>query len=455
MPRIALSGSPVEGTMLTVIREMAEAAESSETHGLDHSEFLAVVLARGEESLARTPELLAILREAGVVDAGGAGLLEILRGMRAAIAGETISEVPVEAVELSFEAMHMELSEFRYCTVFVIEGQGLDADGLEVALDRLGDSLLVVGDSTALKVHVHTDDPGAALTLGTASGTIDASRDRRHAPADRSLRESRLVAGALDHLPTLETGVVVVAPGAGNRRLFENLGATRVIDGGQTMNPATEDIVAAVNATPATEVIVLPNNKNVILGAEQAVGHANKPLRIVPTLSVQAGLAAMVVYDSERSPPRTRARWCAPWRALPTGEVTIASRDCHPRWSRGRQGRMARARRRSRGGERPSFDAVAVAVAERLLEGGREILTLLTGADEPDARDRSSRRSVSAIPRSRSRSTRAGSRTTRCSSRRNDDDCEGAARRGQRGLPLDARVAARRAGGPRGGWGRR
>ena len=124
-------------------------------------------------------------------------------------------------------------------------------------------------------------------------------------------REERLATGALEGLPTLETGMVVVAPGEGNRRLFKSLRATRVIEGGQTMNPSTEEIVAAVDATPATEVIVLPNNSNVILSAEQAVELVNKPMRVVPTRSVQAGLAAMVAYDAERSAgPRTRARWC-------------------------------------------------------------------------------------------------------------------------------------------------
>ena len=229
---------------------------------------------------------------------------------------------------------------------------------------------------------MHTDDPGAALTLGTASGTIDAV-EIADMHRQTLLRESRLVAGALDHLPTLETGVVVVAPGAGNRRLFENLGATRVIDGGQTMNPATEDIVAAVNATPATEVIVLPNNKNVILGAEHAVGHANKPLRIVPTLSVQAGLAAMVAYDPERSVAENETAMVRALQGLATGEVTIASRDVTLDGITASKGAWLGLADGAAVASGPSFDAVAVAVAERLLEGDREILTLLTGADEP------------------------------------------------------------------------
>ncbi len=342
---------PVEGTMLTVIREMAEAAESDEARGLDRPALLAFIVARGEESLARTPDLLAVLKEAGVVDAGGAGLLEIIRGVRAAVAGEPAPEAPLIPVALSVEAMHQELSEYRYCTVFVIEGAGLDADALERDLERLGDSLLVVGDPTALKVHVHTDDPGAALSLGTAGGTIDGVEiaDMHRQTLER---EERLATGALEGLPTLETGIVVVAPGEGNRRLFKSLRATRVIEGGQTMNPSTEEIVAAVDATPATEVIVLPNNSNVILSAEQAVALVNKPMRVVPTRSVQAGLAAMVAYDAEQDAADERGGDDAGARRRRDGRGHDRVARRHARRDRRAQGCVARARGRRRGCQR-------------------------------------------------------------------------------------------------------
>lgn len=373
---------PVEGTMLTVIREMAEAAESPEARELERLDLLTLIVTRGEESLARTPDLLAVLKEAGVVDAGGAGLLEIIRGVRAAVAGEPVPDVPAGMVTLSVESMHQELSEFRYCTVFVIEGQGLDTDGLERELEQLGDSLLVVGDSTALKVHVHTDDPGAALRLGTAGGTIDGVEiaDMHRQTLER---EERLAAGSLDGLPTLETGIVVVAPGEGNRRLFKSLRATRVIEGGQTMNPSTEEIVAAVDSTPATEVIVLPNNSNVILSAEQAVGLANKPMRVVPTRSVQAGLAAMIAYDPERPATENEEAMARALEGIATGEVTVASRDVTLDGIEVRKGAWLGLADGSAVASGQSFDFVAGAVAERLLDGGREILTLLTGADEP------------------------------------------------------------------------
>ncbi len=374
---------PVEGTMLTVIREMAEAAESPEARGLERDALLSFIVARGEESLARTPELLAVLKEAGVVDAGGAGLLEIIRGVRAAVAGEAVPSAPTNSVAVPVESLHHDLSEFRYCTVFVIEGDGLDAEVLERTLESLGDSLLVVGDSTALKVHVHTDDPGAALSLGTARGTIDGVEiaDMHRQTIER---EGRLAPASLGELPTLETGVVAVAPGEGNRRLFDSLSATRVIEGGQTMNPSTEEIVAAVDATPATEVIVLPNNANVILSAEQAVGLANKPMRIVATRSVQEGLAAMIAYEPGRGAAENAIAMTRALEGIATGEVTIASRDVVLDGIEVRKGAWLGLADGSAVASGQSFDTVAHAVAERLLDGGREILTLLTGADEPE-----------------------------------------------------------------------
>ena len=213
---------PVEGTMLTVIREMAEEAESSDAAGV--AELMHEVVRRGEEALERTPELLDVLREAGVVDAGGAGLLEIVRGVTAGLAGEPLPEaLPRE--ELGFDAVHQELSRYRYCTVFVVEGDGLDAEALESGLDELGDSLLVVGDESALKVHVHTDDPGAALSLGTGAGTI-AQVEIANMHDQTAAREERLTA-VPD--PDALTDVVAVVAGEGNRRLFVSLGAARVI----------------------------------------------------------------------------------------------------------------------------------------------------------------------------------------------------------------------------------
>src|SRR6059058_3446812 len=188
---------PVEGTMLSVIRELAEEAEVRAGDRPAIGDLLVELVRRGELAVARTPEQLQVLRDAGVVDAGGAGLLELVRGVAATVSGEPLPQPPARAEHLTFEAVHQELSPYRYCTVFLVEGRDLDRDALEAKLEALGDSLLVVGDASALKVHVHTDDPGAALSLGTAAGTIDRI-EIANMHEQTQQREERLLAAVPD-----------------------------------------------------------------------------------------------------------------------------------------------------------------------------------------------------------------------------------------------------------------
>ena len=373
---------PVEGTMLTVIREMAEEGERKANRRLPPGEFLSRLLGRGEDALARTPELLDVLRDAGVVDAGGAGLVEIVRGVALGVAGEPIPDAPVEGERLSFDAIHQELSRYRYCTVFVVEGGALDQAGLERDLERIGDSLLVVGDPTALKVHVHTDEPGTALALGTAVGVIEGV-EIANMHAQTAEREERLLDSTGAGSPTAETGVVAVCPGQGNRRLFESLGAARVIEGGQTMNPSTEEIVAAIAATPAEEVIVLPNNSNVLLTAEQAAEHAERPVRVVPSTSVQAGLAAMGRFVPTNTPEENERDMLDALATVATGEVTVASRDAELDGVAIRKGSYLGLVDGRAVVSSPTLDDVVSEVVERVLDGEREWLALLTGEDAP------------------------------------------------------------------------
>jgi DAK2 domain fusion protein YloV len=370
---------PVEGTMLSVIREMAEETEDLRTDG-DVASVLAAVVRRGEEAVERTPEQLDVLRAAGVVDAGGAGLLELVRGLAAAVSGEQLPEAPVEREELSVDAIHQELSRYRYCTTFVIEGDQLDADALEAELERLGDSLLVVGDAEALKVHVHTDEPGTALTVGTRVGVIDRV-EIANMHEQTVQREERLLHVVAD-LPA--TAVVAVVAGDGNRRLFESLGATRIVEGGQTMNPSTADLVAAVADVNADEVLLLPNNSNVILSAEQAAGLTAKPVVVVPTDSIPAGLAAMVAFAPHRTAAENATEMREILDSVTTGEVTIASRDVEMNGLAVRKGAWLGLADGEAIAGGPDFEEVAAAVAERLLAEPRGVMTLLKGADEPD-----------------------------------------------------------------------
>jgi DAK2 domain fusion protein YloV len=370
---------PVEGTMLSVIRELAEEAEARANRELSVEELLRLLVLRGEEAVARTPEQLAVLREAGVVDAGGAGLLEIVRGLAAGVRGEPLPEPPAYE-ELGHEAIHQELSQYRYCTVFVVEGEDLDASALEEVLEPLGDSLLVVGDPTALKVHVHTDDPGAALSLGTAVGVVE-QVEIANMHLQAAHREDRLLHAARHEAKAC--AAVAVAAGEGNRRLFESLGADRVIEGGQSMNPSTEEIVDAIERAAAPEVVVLPNNSNVLMSAEQAARLASKPVRVIRTDSLQAGLAAMVVYDGDRSAESNVGAMHEALDALATGSVTVASRDADLNGLSVRKGAYLGLVEGDAVATGTSFDDVARTVIERLLEEPRDVLTLLTGADEP------------------------------------------------------------------------
>jgi uncharacterized protein len=362
-----------------VARELAEEAESLAGPEVSVDELLHALVRRGEDALARTPQMLDVLREAGVVDAGGAGLVELLRGLTAAVSGEPLPE-PAPREELGLEAIHQELSRFRYCTVFVVEGEGLDPVRLEAELDPLGDSLLVVGDESAVKVHVHTDDPGAALTLGAAAGALEAI-EIANMHRQTVAREERL----LHAVPGQErrTDVVAVVAGEGNRRLFESLGASQVVEGGQSMNPATAEIVAALERTSAPEALVLPNNANVVMSAEQAARLGEKPVLVVPTRSIQAGLAAMVAYDGQRSAEENAREMGRSAGEVASGAVTTASRDVELGGLRVREGEYLGLLDGEPVVGGAEFDEVAAAVVERLLAQPRSVLTLLTGAEEP------------------------------------------------------------------------
>ena len=364
---------PVEGTMLTAIRSMADAAE----HGGD----LRAIVARGDDTVVQTRELLPVLREAGVVDAGAAGLVEIVRGLSGVLTGEALPPPPEVTEQLGIEAIHQELSRFRYCTVFVVEGDDLDDEELESELERLGDSLLVVGDREALKVHVHTDDPGKALSLGVARGTV-AGVEIANMHAQTHEREERLL-HAVPGTVEAACAVVAVSAGDGNRALFESFDAA-VVDGGSTMNPATADILAAIEGVGAAEVVVLPNNGNVIMSAEQAAEHAGKEVRVVPTRSLQAGLAALVAFDPARSAGENAEAMQEAVDGVATGAVTVASRDVQLNGVSVQSGKWLGLAEGEPVAGGDTFTEVAEAVLERLLDGSRAVLTLLTGEDAPE-----------------------------------------------------------------------
>jgi DAK2 domain fusion protein YloV len=364
--------NPQEGTILTVARALAEKAEELDAAS-SLEDALAELVAHGDVALARTTEQLDVLRQAGVVAAGAAGLLEIVRGIASHVRGEPLPEPTPLLEAIPGEAIHQELSRFRYCTSFFVEGEAVDPERFEEELGRLGDSLLVVGARGAVKVHLHTDEPGAALALGTGVGVIE-EVDIKNMHVQTADREERLAAAAE---PT-ECGVVAVCAGAGNRRLFESLGAV-CVEGGQSMNPATAEIVAAVDALAAREAVVLPNNKNVILAAEQAVGATSKPARIVATRSLQAGLGAMVCFDPGRPADENAAQMEDAAAGVRAGAVTRASRDALLGGLSVEEGQFLGLVDGEPVAAGSVLQPVARDVLERLLEPGADVLTILAG----------------------------------------------------------------------------
>jgi DAK2 domain fusion protein YloV len=328
--------APAEGTMLTVMRDMAAHVASRLAHdaprlgpdaeGDEQQRVLADILEEaivaGEASVRRGPELLPVLREAGVVDAGGYGVIVIFAGVVAALRGEAAPALAHHAPARISHPEH-DSSTYRYCTNFAVTGEQLDAARHVSALEELGDSVLVVGDHATLKVHVHTDDPETAIAV--FAGVGDVSRlDVADMRAQVAQRDARLASNG--HTTGARTGVLAVVSGAGMARLYESLGA-HVLDGGPTLNPSTHELLAGIHAVPSEEVVVLPNSANVIMAAERAAELAEKAVRVVVSTSQQAGLAAAVALSPAADADTNAGAMRAAIAGVRTGAVAPAARD--------------------------------------------------------------------------------------------------------------------------------
>jgi uncharacterized protein len=378
---------PAEGTMLTVFREMAHSIArqlahlDAEKQRLDQgvsdeqqdavlAEVLEQAIADGQRAVERTPEQLEVLRDSGVVDAGGYGLVLILAGVVAGLRGDGAPAPEIshhDAPPLS--RPHHEDSRYRYCTNFIVSGTGLAARDFLPQLEGLGDSVLVVGDEATLKVHVHTDEPEGAVALFEGAGSVtnlDVA-DMREQIAER---QARLGGG--------RTGVLAVAAGDGLERLFAELGA-HVVHGGETLNPSTYELLAGIHEVPAEEVLVLPSSSNVIMAAERACELSEKPARVVAATSQQAGLLALVELDDAASVDENAAKLTGALGEIISGGVAPAARDD--------------AQRRFRKGDAVGFageeivawggaGSTLAATIEHLADGA-EIVTVIAGQDAP------------------------------------------------------------------------
>jgi DAK2 domain fusion protein YloV len=325
---------PAEGTILTVVREMSVRLASDLAHtrnarlgpdataeeqNLVIAEVIEKALESGNESVRRGPDLLPVLRDAGVVDAGGYALTVLLAGIVGALRG---SEPPLLEHQAAARVTHPQHSSttYRYCTNFAVTGADLDGRRFIALLEQLGDSVLVVGDPTTLKIHVHTDDPNHATALFADAGVVS-HLDVADMREQVQRRDARLAAPA-----TAICGALAVASGDGMRALFEGLGV-RVLDGGPTLNPSTYDLLAAIHAVPAEEVIVLPNSANVLMAAERAAELSDKTVSVVASRSQQAGLAAAVSLDPGRSAAHNARAMLETLERVRTGAVAPAARD--------------------------------------------------------------------------------------------------------------------------------
>ncbi len=325
---------PSEGTILTVAREAAAAADiEARVNPQDFGAALAAASDAAVKSLAKTPELLPILKKAGVVDAGGKGFTVVLDAMRKTLAGENVpasGEAPAvsgpAAVAEDDEEIH-----FTYCTEFIINrDQKSDKDplALRAFLEAIGDCVLVADDHDIIKVHCHTDNPGNAIQEALTFGFLTDIKIDNMRLQHQKLQDNAAAPEAAARVePKNRYGFVAVAAGKGLSQLFGELGADRVVDGGQTMNPSTEDILANIEATPAENVIVLPNNKNIILAAEQAVALADRSVYVLHTKSVPQGISALLSFDAEAEVTANLRAMEAAADRVKTGLVTFAARD--------------------------------------------------------------------------------------------------------------------------------
>ncbi|NPV27732.1 MAG: DAK2 domain-containing protein [Firmicutes bacterium] len=327
---------PVEGTILTVAREAAKAAGEAARRGVDVVGVLDAAITKGEQTLNRTPEMLPVLKRAGVVDAGGQGLMLILKGAKQALLGEdarlpVVKDIAPKLVEAPIPTKPVtEEMAFQYCTEVIIKGQQLPLEKMQVDLSRFGDSLLVVGTSEMIKVHVHTNHPGQVLEYCLSRGTLHQVKVDNMQEQHREFLNDQMVplksAGTAERQKLI--GLVAVAVGDGLIELLRSLGVDQIVEGGQTMNPSTEEIVSAVNQVTADKVIVLPNNNNIVLAAEQARSLVNKEVVIVPTKSILQGIAALIAFDPEAELDDNYRMMLDSIKQIKSGEITYAVRDC-------------------------------------------------------------------------------------------------------------------------------
>jgi DAK2 domain fusion protein YloV len=352
---------PVEGTMLTVIKDASKAAEESAQTAPDNlTKVMADAVEAAKDSVARTPLLLDVLHEAGVVDAGGQGVYVLLEGALRYLEGKVeemkyrrpqmvVAKLPVgaKAAQLAVETEE----PYGYCTNFLLEGHKLSPDKIRKKLESKGQSIVVVGDEATIRVHIHTYDPGGVIRYATSLGTLHQLQVQNM--DDQHVGFIEMQKG---RLPSLEIGVVAVAAGSGMIEVFRSLGAAAIVPGGQTMNPSVRDILQAVEAVPSQKVILLPNNKNIILAASQVQPLTSKEVAVIPAKTIPQGIAALIIFNYEAGMEENVKAMEEAIAAVKTVEITEAARTTQVQGLKIKKGQ-----------------AIAIVDDEKLVAGGDNI----------------------------------------------------------------------------------
>lgn len=385
--------NPVEGTILTVAKDVALVALTHAKSASSFTELLESIVQEAHASLARTPDLLPVLKEVGVVDSGGKGLLVIYEGFLAALTGKTVvTEIvaqDADTSEISYDRGVQALIDpatikYGYCTEFFVEFSAaklkdhpFDAEAFREELSKYGDSLLVAPSEQMVKVHIHTEEPGTVLSLAQRYGeliNIDIENMRKQ-------HEAIVSEEAESETEELDVAIIAVAQGAGLKEMFSQMGATNIIDGGQTMNPSTEDFIKAIEKINAKHIFILPNNKNILLAAKQAAEMVGKAVTVIPTITIPQGLKALFAMDETVDIATNEANMLASIAEVKTGLVTFATRDTKLNGLTIKEGEFIGLNEDSiKVAEKTTLQATR-ALLEKLLDDEDEIVTIIYGDD--------------------------------------------------------------------------
>ena len=383
---------PTEGTILTVARVAAEKANDAQCK--DFPELFDVLTTAAKETLDQTPEMLPVLKKAGVVDAGGMGYYTILKGMASVICGGVMigakEETATEKAVVTNAAGTFETDiEFTYCTEFIVVKSDVnkDATKLRAFLESIGDCVVVVDDDSIIKVHVHTEHPGKALEEGILYGSLinlkieNMKEQHKGAAAKAEMQKKQKLAPAE---PVKDFGFVSVTSGAGLEDLFKDLGVDVIVRGGQTMNPSTEDILEAINATPARNIFVLPNNKNIIMAAEQAVKLTDRNVIVLQTRTIPQGITAMLAFDESSDFSTNGVNMTKALDNVGSGSITFAVRDSDFDGKQIKKGEILAMENGKLAFVEKDVTKALIKITKKLIRSGSSYITIIYGSDVTD-----------------------------------------------------------------------